>query len=291
MAFITMTSAVLAQSVFTSPAGLKIPIQSEWVVEADPAAMQNVPMEKRPWRFNQRTPTHIASEERPGQNPIHYFRDVRWKEEKDPATGRHRALYTTVRVDMDRAQASWMCLKPFAPKIIAGHSALLLEMAPGGFTNLEGEDGGGFVLSMEALMHAGQHYSMIQGQMGKFPIVYCVSTWKDFLYKSIAMDDSVVKRWKLALSPAELKALEIAIGKAVIADHAEQRYNTLTNSCVTAALEVINQAVAPARQVKKDTFFGLLPNLEASLPAFTDRALRKKGLIDGDMEEIEEIKP
>ena len=273
----------------TLAGGQVIPIQREWVLEADPAQMQQMPMEQRPWRFNQRTPVHIATEERPGQSPVHYFRDVRWAQDKDAKTGLHRAYYTTVRVDMDKVKGAWICLKPFAPKIIAGHSAIALDMDAGGFTNLDGEDGGTFVLSMEALMHAGQKYSLIQGQMGKFPIIYVVSTWHDFLYKSIQMDDSVVKRWKLALNPTELKALEVAMGKTVIADHQGQKYNTLTNSCVTAALEVINESVAPARQIKKTILWGLIPNFEATLPALTDRALRRAGLIDGDMDEIEEV--
>lgn len=278
-------------SVVALAGGLKIPVQREWVDEADAEAMKVIPMDQRPRRFNQRAPVHVATEERAGQNPVYYFRDVRWKQEKSMATGRHRAYYTTVRVDMEKVKGAWVCLKPFAPKWLAGHAAILLEMHAGGFTNLDGEDGGGFVMSFEAWMRAAQSYSLIKGQMGKFPIIYVVGTWQDFLYKSIAMDDSVVQRWKLALSEPELQALEVAIGKAVIADHREERYNTLTHSCVTAALLLVNQAVPEARRMAQKTFFGLLPNLGFSLPVLTDRALKRKGLIDGDMQEIQEINP
>lgn len=277
---------------FTSLAFAAVPpAQNEWVDEADPAAMKSVPMDQRPWRFNQRTPVHLGSEERPGHQPVHYFKDVRWKQEKDARTGRHRALYKTVRVDMEKVKGAWMCLKPFAPKWLAGHAAIMLEMEKGGFTTVEGEDGGAFVMSFEAWMKAAQSYSLIKGQMGKFPIIYVVSTWQDFLYKSIEMDDSVVQRWKLALNATELQALELAIGKAVVGDHGSERYNTLTHSCVTAALILVNQAVPEARRVAQKTFFGLLPNLEFSLPVLTDRALSRKGLIDGQMEEIKEVIP
>jgi hypothetical protein len=267
-----------------------ITVQREWVDEADPAKLANVPMDSRPWRFNQRTPRLVHTEERAGRRPVYYFSDVRWKQEKDAKTGRYRAYYTTVRVDMEMATGAWACLKPFAPKWLAGHAALLLDMKPGGFTNMDGEDGGGFVLSFEAWMRANQPYSLIQGQRGKFPIIYVVSTWKDFQYKSIEMDTSVVQRWKLALSPEELLNLELAIGRAVIGDHDTEKYNTLTHSCVTAALKLVNEAIPEQRRMKDRTFFGLLPNLEFSLPVLTDRALRKKGLIDGEMEEIEQVK-
>lgn len=290
-----LVSPVLAQSerpaAVSTAAGQRIEIQREWVDEADPVGMKNVPMEQRPWRFNQRTPVHVATEDRAGHAPVHYFRDVRWKQEKNPATGRHRAYYTTVRVDMEKVQGAYICLKPFAPKWLAGHAAISLEMQPGGFTNLDGEDGGAFVMSFEAWMKSAQPYSLVKGQMGKFPIVYVVSTYRDFLYKSISMDDSVVQRWKLALSPAELQALQLAVGHAVVGDHGKERYNTLTHSCVTAALMLVNQAIPESRRVPQKTFFGLLPNLEFSLPVLTDRALSRKGLIDGSMEEINELVP
>src|SRR5687767_5619271 len=102
MAIALTTSLVHAQApVYKTGDGREIPIQREWEVEADPAQVANVSMEDRPYRFNQRSPKHVATEERAGKKPIYYFRDVRWAQAKDEKSGRHRAYYTTVRVDME----------------------------------------------------------------------------------------------------------------------------------------------------------------------------------------------
>ena len=58
-------------SVIALASGQQIPIQREWVDEADPAAMKTVPMDQRPYRFNQRVPVHVATEERGGQSPVY----------------------------------------------------------------------------------------------------------------------------------------------------------------------------------------------------------------------------
>jgi hypothetical protein len=275
---------------FRTGDGRLIPIQREWVQEVDPASVQDEPADRRPYRFNQRYPKLVHTEQRTGRRPIYYFQDVRWRQEDSKGGPRPvlRAYYTSVRVDMEKVKGAYLCIKPFAPRFLAGHAAVLLEMDPAGFTNLDGQDGGGFVLSYEAWMRVGQKYGLLAGQMGKYPIVYVVSTWADFLYKSIHMDDSEVKRWKLALSHGELQELELAIGKAVVADHSEERYNTMRHSCVTAALDLINASVPPERRARRDWLGGLMQNPAWTLPVFTDRALRRKGLIVGEMEVIRE---
>lgn len=273
--------------------GRSIPIQREWVIAPDPASLASTPLERRPWRFDQRAPVLVHTESRQGASPVYYFRDVRWRQNQRRENNREirSSYFTTARVDPDRIRCAWLCLKPFAPRWLAAHAAILLEMEPGGFTNLDAEEGGGIVISYEALMRAGQKYSLVEGQQGKYPVVYVAGTWDDFVFKSVRLDSSVVKRWKLALSPAELRNLEMAVGRTALADHSGEKYNTLNHSCVTAVVDLINQAVPENRRLRKGWLGTPIPNPSWMLPTLLDRSLRRKGLIVGEMEEFSTYPP
>lgn len=275
---------------YTTGAGSQIPIQREWSKKHDPADFEHMPMGEQPFRFDQRQPRLVHTEERPGKSPIYYFDDVRWTQ--DPANPEapfaRRCYWTTARVDLDKIKAAYFCMKPFAPKFVAGHAAILVEFEPGGFVNLDGEESKGFTLSYEAYLRVTQRYEMIGGQFQrKFRIIYVVGTWNDFLIRSLKVSKSVVKRWRLKLDGTQLRDLAVAIGKTVTQDHTKERYNTTRNSCVTAALDLINEA-APKAKLRKKWLFGLIQNPFWALPVLADETLRLHGLIDGKKETIRE---
>lgn len=274
---------------FTTGDGTQIPIQREWVVPPAPGTYDEVPEEERPFRPNQRFPKFLHKEERPGTLPLYYFENVRWLQE----AGRRgedgfflsRVYFTTVKIDLTKVKAAYYCLKPFKPKLIAGHAALYLEMEPGGLTSLDGEESTGFVISYEAHIRADQKYGLLKGQLGAYPNVYVAGTWKDFLFRSLTLDHPLtLKRWKLSLSRDELTNLGIAIGRTVIEADPTDHYNTLFDSCVHAAIKLLNGGLPEERKVSLK--WGFLPNPELVIPTLTHRSLARKGLIDGDLEEI-----
>ncbi|MBI2944174.1 MAG: DUF4105 domain-containing protein [Candidatus Wallbacteria bacterium] len=277
---------------FRAGDGHEIPIQRDWSTEEDPTRYESMALDQQPFRFDQRQPSHVYTEQRPGQQPLYYFKDVRWYQ-SDRAEGAkfgRKAFFTTVRVDLEKVKAAWFCMKPFAPKFVAGHAALLLEFEPGGFVNLDGQESPGFVLSYEAYLKASQRYGMIGGQFSrKFRIVYVVSTWHDFLVRSIRFNGSIVKRWKLSLDKTQLQHLSVAIGKVVLADHSAERYNTTRASCVTAALELAMSILPPERRSPEKWLWGLIQNPGWALPVFADNVLRNKGLIRDPKETIKEV--
>lgn len=273
----------------TTGDGKVLPIQREWVVPSAPGEYDDVPVKERPFRVNQRFPRFVHKEERPGTLPLYYFENVRWLQE----AGRRdqggfflsRVYYTTVKIDLTKVKAAYYCLKPFKPKIIAGHAALYLEMEPGGLTTLDGEDSTGFVISYEAHIRADQKYGLLKGQLGAYPNVYVAGTWKDFLFRSLTLDHPLtLKRWKLALTPDELTQLGIHIGRTVIEADPTDHYNTLFDSCVHAAVKLLNGGLSESRRVALK--WGFVPNPELVIPSLTYRSLARKGLIDGDLEEI-----
>jgi hypothetical protein len=279
-------------STFTTGDGKKLPIQREWKVEEDPSPYKEVAFEEQPFRFDQRQPTHVYTEQRFGQEPLYYFKDVRWVQKDRPAGTKlgRQAFYTSVVVDPEKVKAAYFCMKPFAPKFVAGHAAIFLEFDEGGFKNLDGATTPGFVLSYEAYLRVTQSYDLIGGQFSdKFRIVYVGSTWRDFLIRSVQFNKSVVKRWKLKLSREELRALAKAVGRTVMADHSDETYNTTRRSCVTAALRLVNDAVPTKRRMSEKWLLGLVQNPGWALPVLADNALRFHGLVEGRKQTIAEV--
>ena len=279
---------------FVTGDGHSISIQREWASEQDPIEFENVPLGEQPFRFDQRQPLHVYTEPRAGKQPLYYFNDVRWTQEDRPEGRKfgRRAYFTSAVVDLEKVKGAYFCMKPFAPKFLAGHAAVLLEFEPGGFRNLDGEESEGFVISYEAYLRVTQQYELIGGQFGrKFRIIYVVGTWRDFLIRSIRFGDSVVKRWKLDLTKDQLKTLALEIGKVVLADHSAEHYNTTRASCITAALRLLN-VLLPERERSPERWLGgLIANPGWALPVFADNILRHHRLITGDKETITAIPP
>lgn len=274
--------------------GRTLAVQRDWAVEQDPASFAAIPIDSQPFRYDQRTPIPLYKEARAGREPVYYFQDVRWKQLERPKGAKfgRRAYFTSVRVDPAKIKAAYFCMKPFAPKFVAGHGAVYLEFEPGGFTSLDGESSPGCVISYEAYLRVTQSYGMIGGQFSKkYRILYVVSTWRDFLMRSIQLNGSVVKRWKLRLSRDELANLARAVGRTIMEDHSKERYNTTSNSCITAALELIDEAVPPNRRSKQRWLGGLLQNPGWALPVLADNALRVQGLLDGRKVTLTEVPP
>ncbi|MBI4867675.1 MAG: DUF4105 domain-containing protein [Candidatus Wallbacteria bacterium] len=286
--------ATSSPATFAAGDGRILAIQREWAEEQDPARFEGMALAQQPFRFDQRTPRPVHAEQRPGRDPVYYFQDVRWRQTERPQGAKvgRKAYFTTVRVDPEKVRAAYFCMKPFAPKFAAGHGAILLEFAPGGFTSLDGEEASGCVISYEAYLRVTQKYQMIAGEFSrKFRITYVVCTWRDFLMRSIQFNGSVVKRWKLKLSQPELRKLARSIGRTVMEDHSRERYNTTRNSCITAALELIDSAVPPERQTTKAWLGGLVINPGWALPVLADNVLRHQGLIEGRKVTFSEVPP
>ncbi len=125
---------------FTTGDGKKLLIQREWKAEEDAAPYKDMALEQQPFRFDQRQPTHVYTEQRFGQEPLYYFKDVRWVQRDRPAGSKlgRQAYFTSVVVDPEKVKRAYFCMKPFAPKFLAGHAAIYLEFDQGGFKNLDG---------------------------------------------------------------------------------------------------------------------------------------------------------
>jgi hypothetical protein len=294
--------------------GTQIPIERNWVESQKPHAFDDVPMEDRPFRVNQDTPRKVHVAFLDSENPVYYFRRVRWIQEaglKGKKRFLKRVYYTTVRIDLSKVKAAHLFMKPFEPQWIAAHAALHLEMEPGGFTSMDGEDGKGFVLSFEAHMRAGQGFSALDGRADVYPGTHVVGNYPDFLFRSLVLDHPLILlRRTLTLSKDELRELGLSVGRTIVLSdpditapdlswiseatgreyslgEMERHYNPVKRSCVHAAIHVLNEALAPERRVKLRWLGGAIPNPRLIIPSLAHRALKRQGLIDGEVLKIE----
>ena len=70
----------------------------------------------------------------------------------------------------------------------------------------------------------------------------------------------------------------------------ERHYNPVKRSCVHAAIHVLNEALPPERRVKLRWLGGAIPNPRLIIPSLAHRALKRQGLIDGEVLKIETMK-
>ncbi len=133
------------------------------------------------------------------------------------------------------------------------------------------DDGSFLSVSVEARREVGEEYSMVQGMLKRFELIYVFGDERDLIGSRVLRQDDDVFLYPVKASRERVRALFLRIvERAEALSSRPEFYGTLRNNCTTAILGHVN-AVAdePVRW-----------GLRILLPGYSDALALERGLLD-----------
>lgn len=206
--------------------------------------------------------------------------DFRWgfEEKGSPQTWKPDNQLATIQAD--KVKNVYLAVEPFAPEVIAGHGLLVFEMEEdGAVTGPDGRKDFGFAVSVEARRPVGTEYGLVDGMKKKFGMVYELGSLSDQLQKVTRQRGHKLVLHRMDLDKKQKSDLVHNALDAAVEDRLGEWYHTLTNSCYTACVDLVNGVVPDKQKMARWTQHLKFSRLATSLPPMAGATLRNKGLL------------
>lgn len=240
---------------------------------ATPAA---TPANQTPWsQIQSATSWH-------GQNQqgIAHVDGVRWDIAQGPdghllEKGEFRDTF----IPTTEVQDVYLAIKPFTdkPGNYPGHAQLHFafpDNAP--IRDNQGHEDHGLTLSVEIhFKHGSEDY-----QPGsQTPILYQLCTWSDAIEKSVGYHHYPLQLYKLQLTKEQKVQLLQERLAAATADHTQDIYDPVTNSCLSTLIDGVNKVLPTSQQIPHSD-----PN--AKIPVWSPKVFKKFNVIGSTKPDI-----
>lgn len=186
----------------------------------------------------------------------------------------------TTSIDASKVKNVYMAIEPFAPEIVAGHGLMVFEMEDG--DAVQGPDGRkdfGFAVSVEARKPVGAEYGLVTGMKKNFGMIYQLGSLSDQIQKVTRQRGHKLVLHELVLDDEQKQQLIHDALDSSVEDRLGEWYHTLTNSCFTAAVDLVNDVVPDDQKMARWTNHLKISRLATTLPALAGATLRNKDLI------------
>lgn len=182
------------------------------------------------------------------------------------ADGTATERYETRKYDLDKIQTAWFILAPFsAERRGAAHTFLSFGFADSQYV----------AISVEARREVGEDYSILQGMMRKYEIMYVIGDERDLIGLRANIRNDQVYVYPIKATKEAIRELFVQmLNRANELREKPEFYNTLTNNCTTNILHHANQ-ISP----KKIPY-----GKEVLLPGYADELAEHLGLLDTDLD-------
>ncbi len=183
-------------------------------------------------------------------------------------------------IDTSKVKNVYLALEPFAPELVAAHGLLVFEMEDdAAVKGADGREDFGFALSVEARRPEGESYGLTKGLKRSFGMIYQLGSLSDQLQKV-----SRQRGHKLVLHPLQLDAEQkkelVQQGlEAATQDRVGEWYHTLTNSCFTAGVDLINSVVPESNKMARWSRHLKVARPATFMPAFVGPTVKRRGLM------------
>ncbi len=171
--------------------------------------------------------------------------------------------FSDVALQVAKAKDVSLVWSPFFPRRLAGHAAMLVRFEEGG-AQFEGDTSGkpveGIVISVEARMKDGEKYSFMKGLKGEFPLIYTVTTLENYRQRCLPVYKSEMHRWKLSLSPQEVRTVAQFAFETAMQDHRKGVYKLTRRSCSTEFMDMLIGGLKASQSAPE-----LIADLEATV--------------------------
>ena len=166
--------------------------------------------------------------------------------------------------DLGKLETVWFILAPFEPDNRGpAHSFLSFGFADSQF----------LAISVEARREQDEPYSILEGMLNRYEIMYVVGTETDLMRLRVARGDDVYV-YPIRTSKEKVRRLFVEmLQRANKLYEKPEFYNTLTNNCTTNILEHVNAFAS-----KKIPY-----GREVLLPGYADELAGELGLLDTNL--------
>lgn len=183
-------------------------------------------------------------------------------------------------IDASKVKDVYLCLEPFAPEVVAGHGLLMFEMEDdSAVTSADGQKDIGFCLSIEARRPKGKEYGLMAGMKNNFGIIYQMGSFSDRIQKATRGGGQKFVMQRLNLNQEQKEQLINEGLEAATEDRLGEWYHTLTNSCYTGAIDLINGVVPESQKMDRWTHNLKLARLATAIPSLGGATIKDKGLL------------
>ncbi len=238
------------------------------------ASIAPVMAETFEWNTRQR-PAQLINKTDSG---IYQIANVRWGFEKSDDYSNLQPFWRNATLDVNKISDVLFIIKPFEPEWIAAHCLLIFKFSEPIISD-QNEKADGFVLSIEARLLKGQKYSLVQGNFGKFFIVYQLGTEADYLQYSAIEKRSLIP-YKLKLTREQKVALLKNAIEESIKNRDSEKYNTINNSCTNNLFLLLNTVLPKEQQFREWILKKVIYNMGISFPRTAGKMLKKHKLVE-----------
>jgi hypothetical protein len=234
---------------------------------------------------------HLAIDWNPAQTPSQLVKrdgdkytlsNFRWGFTEDSnvknADWAPRTSDTTI--DASKVKDVYLALEPFFPEVVAGHGLLVFEMEDdGAVQSANGDQDFGFALSIEARRPVGKEYGLLTGMKKSFGMIYQMGSLSDQLQKVTRQRGHKLVLHRLELDKEQKQQLIHDGLNAAVEDRVGEWYHTLTNSCYTGDIDLVNGVLPESQKMARWTKHLKFARLATALPAVGGATVRQKGLL------------
>lgn len=183
-------------------------------------------------------------------------------------------------IDASKVKNVYMAIEPFAPEVVAGHGLMVFEMEDdSAVTGPDGKKDFGFAVSVEARKPVGKEYGLVTGMKKTFGMIYQLGSLSDQLQKVTRQRGHKLVLHRIPLDDEQKQKIAADALDASVEDRLGEWYHTLTNSCFTAAVDLVNGVVPDDQKMARWTEYLRFNRLATTLPALAGATLRNKGLL------------
>lgn len=231
----------------------------------------------REWNTKQR-PAQLVNKTDAG---VYQLANIRWGFADASDYSNLQPEWRNATIDVNKVSDVLFIVKPFEPEWLAAHCLLIFRFSEP-FVSDRGEKADGFVLSIEARLQKGQKYSLMQGNFGKFFIVYQLGTEADYL-QYCAIEKKRLIPFKLKLTHGQkVELLKNTIEESV-KNRDGEKYNTINNSCTNNLFILLNTVLPKEQKFREWILKKVIYNLGISFPRTAGKMLKKHKLVEEEL--------
>lgn len=228
------------------------------------------PLVRKPWSAIQRPATDLGTTP---QGKLH-LDGVRWDIANNPdGTTQELGIFGEAYIQPEEVQDVYLGINPFTdkPKGYPGHAQLHFEFRPQGpVVDGQQQQDHGLVISVEPRFYQGEPWQ--PGGQEPQPTLYQVCTWSNAVEKATVHHHYPIHLYKLLLNQEQKQALLRERLQAATADHSQDVYHPVTNSCISTLIDGVNRVVPEHQRIPHSD-----PN--STVPVWSPKAFKKYHLI------------